>query len=100
MTAGSAVVSRDSPAAFGNLQLYRDEIVAPLRRERRSPSAATPDETAVMIQITHLGRRTRWDQGDWLPLVSASRHPRACRGGPRNRPKPLEAWDGERIVEI
>ena len=27
MTAGSAIVSRDSPAAFGNLQAYRDEIV-------------------------------------------------------------------------
>ena len=26
MTAGSAIVSRDSPAAFGNLQVYRDEI--------------------------------------------------------------------------
>ena len=23
---------------------------------------------AVMIQLTHLGRRTRWDKGDWLPV--------------------------------
>src|SRR3546814_8784629 len=27
MTAGSAVVSRDSPEAFGNLHAYKDEIV-------------------------------------------------------------------------
>ncbi len=27
---------------------------------------------AVMIQLTHLGRRTRWDKGDWLPTVSPS----------------------------
>ncbi len=27
MTAGSAIVSPDSPAAFGNLHAYRDEIV-------------------------------------------------------------------------
>ncbi len=27
MTAGSAIVSRDSPAAFGNLHLYDDAIV-------------------------------------------------------------------------
>ena len=31
MTAGSAIVSRDSPAAFGNLHVYRDEIVPWLR---------------------------------------------------------------------
>ncbi len=92
MTAGSAVVSRDSPAAFGNLHLYRDEIVAPLRQLKER---CQQHGTAVMIQITHLGRRTRWDQGDWLPLVSAS--------GVRERahratPKALEAWDAERIV--
>src|SRR3546814_19646456 len=31
MTAGSAVVSRDSPEAFGNLHAYKDEIVPWLR---------------------------------------------------------------------
>ena len=25
-----------------------------------------------MIQLTHLGRRTRWDKGDWLPVVAPS----------------------------
>ena len=32
MTAGSAVVSRDSPPAFGNLLAYKDEIVPWLRK--------------------------------------------------------------------
>src|SRR3546814_4224883 len=31
MTGGSAVVSRDSPEAFGNLHAYKDEIVPWLR---------------------------------------------------------------------
>ena len=93
MTAGSAVVARDSPAAFGNLHLYRDEIVAPLRILAERCHA---HNTAVMIQITHLGRRTRWDQGDWLPLVSASNiRERAHRA----TPKALEAWDAERIID-
>ena len=35
MTAGSAIVSRDSPAAFGNLHAYRDEIVPWLARTGR-----------------------------------------------------------------
>ena len=70
MTAGSAVVSPDSPPAFGNLLAYRDEIVPYLRR--------MADEchhfgTAVMIQITHLGRRTGgWSSGDWLPVLAPS----------------------------
>lgn len=92
MTAGSAVVSADSPPAFGNLLAYRDEIVPWLR--------ALSDEchehgAAVMIQITHLGRRTGWNKGDWLPVVapSAVREP-----AHRAFPKPMEDWDIERIV--
>ena len=32
MTAGSAIVSADSPPAFGNLHAYKDEIVPWLRK--------------------------------------------------------------------
>ena len=92
MTAGSAIVSRDSPAAFGNLHLYRDEVVKPLSELVERCHA---QGTAVMIQLTHLGRRSRWDQGDWLPLVSASSiRERAHRAFP----KAFENWDGTRIV--
>ena len=50
---------------------------------------------AVMIQLTHLGRRTRWDKGDWLPVVAAgpSREP-----SHRAFPKVIEDWDIERII--
>jgi 2,4-dienoyl-CoA reductase-like NADH-dependent reductase (Old Yellow Enzyme family)/thioredoxin reductase len=49
-----------------------------------------------MIQLTHLGRRTRWDKGDWLPVVGASpsREP-----SHRAFPKVIEDWDIARIVE-
>ena len=48
-----------------------------------------------MCQITHLGRRTYWNRGDWLPIVSASpvREP-AHRGFP----KEIEDFDIRRIV--
>lgn len=69
MTAGSAAVSRDSPPAFNNLLLYRDEIVPWLTD---LADACHEHGAAVMIQLTHLGRRTRWDKGDWLPVVSPS----------------------------
>ena len=52
--------------------------------------------TAVMIQLTHLGRRTRWDKGDWLPVVSPSHNREAAH---RAFPKKLEDWDIERIVK-
>ncbi|MDH2433682.1 NADH:flavin oxidoreductase [Pokkaliibacter sp. MBI-7] len=92
MTAGSAAISRDSPPAFNNILAYKDEVVPWLR--------ALTDEchehgAAVMIQLTHLGRRTRWDKGDWLPVVSPS-HKRE----PAHRafPKRLEDWDIQRII--
>ena len=69
MTAGSAIVSRDSPAAFGNLHLYRDEIVPWLRELADS---CHEHDCKVMIQITHLGRRTGWNKADWLPVLAPS----------------------------
>ncbi|MDE2450683.1 MAG: N-methylproline demethylase, partial [Gammaproteobacteria bacterium] len=69
MTAGSATVSRDSPPAFNNILLYKDEVVGWMRE---LADACHEHGTAVMIQITHLGRRTRWDRGFWLPVVSSS----------------------------
>jgi len=93
MTAGSALVSRDSPPAFGNLHAYKDEIVPWLKR---LTDECHEYDTAVMIQLTHLGRRTGWNKGDWLPVVS----PSAIRE-PAHRafPKAMEDWDIERILD-
>ncbi|MBC8129362.1 MAG: NADH:flavin oxidoreductase, partial [Rhizobiaceae bacterium] len=92
MTAGSAIVSPDSPPAFGNLHAYKDEIVPHMRA---IADGCHEHGCAVMIQITHLGRRTGANQGDWLPVVSASpiREP-----AHRSFPKAAEDWDMERIA--
>ena len=92
MTAGSAIVSRDSPAAFGNLQAYRDEIVPWLSE---LADACHEHDCKVMIQLTHLGRRTGWNKADWLPVLAPSsvREP-----AHRAFPKVMEDWDIERIV--
>jgi 2,4-dienoyl-CoA reductase-like NADH-dependent reductase (Old Yellow Enzyme family)/thioredoxin reductase len=92
MTAGSAIVSRDSPAAFGNLHLYDDAIVPWLKELAED---CHQYDCKVMIQITHLGRRTGWNKADWLPVLSASpvREP-----AHRAFPKAAEDWDIERIV--
>ncbi|MCR9220879.1 MAG: NADH:flavin oxidoreductase [Alphaproteobacteria bacterium] len=92
MTAGSAIVSPDSPPAFGNLHAYRDEIVPHLKRLADDCHA---QGAAVMIQLTHLGRRTNWNKADWLPVLapSAVREP-----AHRAFPKVMEDWDIARIV--
>ncbi|MCZ4430463.1 NADH:flavin oxidoreductase [Agrobacterium sp. SOY23] len=93
MTAGSAAVSRDSPPVFNNLLAYKDEIV-PWVREMTD--AVHEQGSAIMIQLTHLGRRTRWDKGDWLPVVSPSHHREPAH---RAFPKKMEEWDIERIIK-
>ncbi len=92
MTAGSAIVSQDSPPSFGNLHAYKDEIVPALRQ---LVDQCHDHDCAVMIQITHLGRRTGWNHGDWLPVLAPSpiREP-----AHRSFPKEIEDWDIDRIV--
>lgn len=92
MTAGSAVVSPDSPAVFGNLLAYKDEIVPWMRR---LADECHEHGAAVMIQLTHLGRRTVWNRADWLPVLAPSpvREP-----AHRAFPKAAEDWDIDRIV--
>jgi 2,4-dienoyl-CoA reductase-like NADH-dependent reductase (Old Yellow Enzyme family) len=92
MTAGSAIVSADSPPAFGNLHAYRDEIVPWIKR---LTDGVKEHGAAIMIQLTHLGRRTGWNRGDWLPVLAPSpiREP-----AHRAFPKEMEDWDIERII--
>ncbi|MFC3074355.1 NADH:flavin oxidoreductase [Shinella pollutisoli] len=92
MTAGSAAVSKDSPPVFNNLLAYKDEIVPWIRE---MTDAVHEEGAAIMIQLTHLGRRTRWDKGDWLPVVAPSHHREAAH---RAFPKKMEDWDIERII--
>ncbi|QOL80964.1 N-methyl-L-proline N-demethylase HpbA [Pseudooceanicola spongiae] len=92
MTAGSASVARDSPPVFNNILAWKDEVVGHMKKL----SDACHDEgCAVMIQLTHLGRRTRWDKADWLPVVSPSHEREAAH---RSFPKKLEDWDIARII--
>ncbi len=51
---------------------------------------------AVMIQLTHLGRRTRWDKADWLPVVAPGHDREAAH---KAFPKRAEDWDIARIIE-
>ena len=92
MTAGSAAVSRDSPPVFNNILAYKDEVVGWMRR---MADDVHEQGCAIMIQLTHLGRRTRWDKGDWLPVVSSTMDREPAH---RAVPKLAEDWDMARII--
>jgi 2,4-dienoyl-CoA reductase-like NADH-dependent reductase (Old Yellow Enzyme family) len=92
MFGGSSVVSPDLPSTFGHLDVSDDRIVPHFQEfARRIHSHGA----ALMCQITHMGRRTRWDAGNWLPAVAPSpvREPEH-----RSFPKAMEDWDFTRII--
>lgn len=92
MTAGSASVARDSPPVFNNILAWKDEVVGWMKG---MVDECHDHGAAVMIQLTHLGRRTRWDKGDWLPVVAPSHEREAAH---RAFPKRIEDWDIARII--
>ncbi|MCF3947703.1 NADH:flavin oxidoreductase [Acidiphilium sp. AL] len=93
MFGGSSSVSPDSPAAPWNQISVADDTVIPYFRqfaERIHRHGAK-----LMIQLTHMGRRTRWDTENWLPTVSASprREPAS-----RSIPREMEKEDIDRVI--
>ena len=92
MTAGSASVARDSPPVFNNILAWKDEVVGWMKQ---MVDECHDHGAAVMIQLTHLGRRTRWDKSDWLPVVAPSH---AREASHRAFPKRIEDWDITRII--
>jgi 2,4-dienoyl-CoA reductase-like NADH-dependent reductase (Old Yellow Enzyme family) len=92
MVGGSAIVAPDSAPSFGNLHLYKDEVVPWLRELADDVHA---EGAAVMCQITHLGRRTSNYAGDWLPALAPSRLKERTH---RAFPKAAEPWDIARVA--
>ncbi len=93
MFGGSTLVSPDSPPAFGNLYAGSDEIIPYFKQ---LADRVHQHGTAVMCQITHLGRRTSPYVNDWLPTIAAS-----CVREPAHRsfPKEMEIEDIERVAQ-
>lgn len=92
MIGGSTNIAPDSPSVFGQLYAGDDSIIEWF-------SALTEGVhkhgAAVMCQITHMGRRTAWDDAHWLPVVGPSPvRERAHRA----HPKAMEAEDFERVI--
>ena len=93
MFGGSALVAPDSPPVFGNLYAGNDEIIPYFQK---MADGVHKHGAALMCQITHMGRRSTSNAGDWLPIVAPS-----CVREPAHRgfPKIAEISDIRRIVK-
>lgn len=90
---GSSNVSPDSPSVFGQLNASDDSIVPWF--EKLTEGVKTHG-AAVMCQLTHMGRRTSWDGGDWLPVIGASKRREQAH---RSIPKIADAADLTRVTK-
>ena len=70
MFGGSSNIAPDSPSVFGQIYIGKDDVIPHFQAfaERMHRHGA-----ALMCQITHMGRRTTWQDGDWLPVIAPSR---------------------------
>jgi len=92
MFGGSSCVGPDSPSVFGQLDISSDRIIPYFEEfSNRIHQHGTP----LMCQISHLGRRTTWNAGDWLPVVAPSRVREPAH---RGFPKEMDHADIQRII--
>lgn len=93
MFGGSTNIAPDSPPVFGQLYAGDDDIIPWFRQLADRMHA---HGTATMVQLTHMGRRTVSDDGDWLPTIAPSsvREP-----AHRSFPKAMEPSDIRRVVQ-
>jgi len=93
MFGGSSCIAPDSPSVFGQLYVGEDRVIPYFE----SFSARIHQhQCALICQISHLGRRTVWNNGDWLPVVAPSRVKE-----PQHRafPKEMDQHDIDRVIK-
>ncbi|NNC23863.1 NADH:flavin oxidoreductase [Salinisphaera sp. USBA-960] len=71
MCGGSSAVSRTSPTPYwwGAVDVSDDKVIPYFQQ---LADAVHDQGAAIMIQITHMGRRSNYDGGDWPHLMSPS----------------------------
>lgn len=93
MFGGSSCVGPDSPSVFGQLNVGSDVIV-PWFKE--FSERIHQHDCRLICQISHLGRRTTWNAGDWLPVIAPSRVREPAH---RGFPKEMDQDDINRVID-
>ncbi len=92
MFGGSSNVAPDSPSIFRQLDVATDKII-PYFQE--FSERIHQHGTALMCQITHLGRRGDAQAGEWLPTIAPSPVRETLH---RNFPREMDRHDIDRVV--
>ena len=92
MIGGSSCVSPDSPSVFGQLDVSSDRMI-PYFTE--FADRIHKEDCRIVCQISHLGRRTTWNDGDWLPVIAPSRVREPAH---RGFPKEMDHADIKRVI--
>ena len=92
MFGGSSNIAPDSPSVFGQIYLGSDDVIPHFQR---FAGRMHDQGCAIMCQLTHMGRRTTWADGWWLPVVAPSRVREPAH---RAFPREMDQSDIDRIV--
>ncbi len=93
MFGGSSNIAPDSPSVFRQLNAGTDDIIPHFQQfsERIHQHG-----TALMCQITHMGRRGDAQAAEWLPTIA----PSAVREDlHRNFPREMDQYDIDRVIK-
>jgi len=69
MFGGSSNVEVDSPSVFGQIDISKDAIIPHLQA---LADGIHKHGSVTMCQLTHMGFRSSWDCGTWIPTISPS----------------------------
>ena len=92
MFGGSSNIAPDSPNVFGQLNFGTDEVIPYLQNFSRR---IHQHGAAIMVQLTHLGRRGQSTIEHWLPTIAPSSIRETVH---RSIPKAMDAYDIQRVI--
>ena len=92
MFGGSSFVSSDTPSVFGQIDVSSDGVV-PFFQE--FADRIHGHQCGIICQISHLGRRTTWNAGNWLPVLAPSRVREPAH---RAFPREMDKHDIRRVI--
>ncbi len=88
---GSSSIAPESPLAFSQIDMSGDRVIPHLERMAETVKG---HGAAVMVQITHMGRRGHWRSTNALPMVAPSYSREIAH---RSFAKEMEPFDFARI---
>jgi 2,4-dienoyl-CoA reductase-like NADH-dependent reductase (Old Yellow Enzyme family) len=92
MFGGSSFVAPDTPSVFGQIDVSSDAIIPYFEQ---FAERIHRHNCGLICQISHLGRRTTWNAGNWFPVIAPSpvREP-----SHRAFPRSMDRHDIKRVI--